>query len=283
MTPDWQEAARGGAITGLERLLSLGVDIDARDRYGQTALMLAAAAGHTRAVEFLATHGAVLDYTAKFGLSALMLAVVRGHSDVVQVLVGTGASLDLRGTGAPGFAGKTAYDLAVARGDATIIEALRPVGAIAAPVRRAAFEPVDSWKAARTMVEFEPRAPSETAGRALRGLHVHVRDHRDRDLPRERRTLEAHYDGFVVSQSRPGTAEAKRLALDVRYGQDPVTVRLAGLDARAYPLGPVPPPDDIDGRSPGVVTWHDGEMFYLAASSELDADVLLLIAASMRA
>jgi hypothetical protein len=48
-----------------------------------------------------------------------------------------------------------------------------------------------------------------------------------------------------------------------------------------YELGPEPPPDDIDGRSPSVVAWHDGEMFYLLASIEMAADVLVRIATSL--
>jgi hypothetical protein len=110
---------------------------------------------------------------------------------------------------------------------------------------------------------------------------VHVRDHRERELPRERRTLEAHYDGFVVSQARAGTAGARRLALDVSYGQGPRPVRIGAHDGRAYDMGPEPAPDDPDGRSPAVVTWCDGEMFYMAASSELPVEVLVRIASSL--
>lgn len=126
MTPEWQEAVRRGAVAELDALLSRGADIDARDRHGQTAVMLAAMDGQARVVGFLATHGADLDHTAKFGLSATMLAVVRAHGDVVRVLVGAGADLELKGTGAPGFAGKTAYDLAVERGDQALMVLLAP-------------------------------------------------------------------------------------------------------------------------------------------------------------
>ena len=45
-----------------------------------------------------------------------MLAVIASHKEVAQVLARAGADLALRGTGAPGFAGKTAADLAAARG-----------------------------------------------------------------------------------------------------------------------------------------------------------------------
>ena len=47
-----------------------------------------------------------------------------------------------------------------------------------------------------------------------------------------------------------------------------------------YELGPEVPPDDIDGREPSVVTWADGEMFFLLASGQLEAQMLKDIAES---
>ena len=90
--------------------------------------MHAAAEGRVDVVAWLAAHGAALDHTAKFGLSALMLAVVRGHVEVVRQLAEAGASISLRGTGVPGFAGKTALDLATDRGDPEMVEILRAGG-----------------------------------------------------------------------------------------------------------------------------------------------------------
>jgi ankyrin repeat protein len=78
--------------------------------------MLAAHAGQLAAVQLLIDHGANLNVTAKFGLSAVMLAVIAGHKEIAQALARGGADLTLRGTGAPGFAGKTAAHLAAARG-----------------------------------------------------------------------------------------------------------------------------------------------------------------------
>ena len=126
MRSDWERAARVGDLAVLIELASSGVDVDARDRYGQTALMLAARGGHPDAVRWLAAHGADLNHSAKFGLTALMLAVVFGHGEAARALIEAGAALEPRGTGAPGFSGKTALDLARGRGDAelaAIIEA----------------------------------------------------------------------------------------------------------------------------------------------------------------
>jgi hypothetical protein len=142
------------------------------------------------------------------------------------------------------------------------------------------FQTASSWKTARALLTFAPLRPKRTAGRRLMSLRVHVRDHKRRDLPIEARTLEAHYGAFVFTQSRRPSHEARRLALDVPYGRDARAARIAGRNARIYELGPEPPPDDIDGRSPAVVTWHDGEMFLFIASSEWTSDVLVSIASS---
>ena len=122
----WKEAIKRGDLGTVRRLLAAGADVNALDRYGQTALMLAAHAGHLEIVETLLASKAELNKTAKYHLSALMLAVIAGHSAVARVLAEAGADRSIRGTGAPGFAGKTAYDLAVARGLNELADVLRP-------------------------------------------------------------------------------------------------------------------------------------------------------------
>ena len=121
MDADWENAVKRGDVQRVR-----GRDVDARDSHGQTALMLAAHAGHRAVVEELIAHGAELNTTAKYGLSALMLALVAGHADVARLLADAGTDLGLRGTGAPGFAGKSAYDLAVDRGMHNLSAALGP-------------------------------------------------------------------------------------------------------------------------------------------------------------
>jgi hypothetical protein len=145
------------------------------------------------------------------------------------------------------------------------------------------FETAASWEAVRAMLAFEPLEPADTAGLPLRSLQVHVRDHKERELPIGERTLEAHYGAFVLSESRHGIDEARRLALDVSYGRVVSETSIAGHDGRVYELGPAPPPDDIDGRSPAVVVWPDGEMFFLIASTEMASDELMRIAVSLYA
>ncbi len=126
MDAAWEDAINRGDVQDICDLLDRGADVDARDCHGQTALMLAAHAGHREAVEALIARRANMNMTAKYGLSALMLALVAGHEEVARILVDAGTNLSLRGTGAPGFAGKTAYDLAVERGMRELSPALKP-------------------------------------------------------------------------------------------------------------------------------------------------------------
>ena len=128
---------------------------------------------------------------------------------------------------------------------------------------------------------FRPLEPRDTLGLNVQSIRIHTRDHKLRALSIEGRTLEVHYGAFVLSQSRKGVTEARRLALDVSYGPAPREARIAEHRARVYELGPEPPPGDIDERSPSVVTWHEGDMFYLIASGELSSDDLVRVAISM--
>ena len=147
--------------------------------------------------------------------------------------------------------------------------------------RSSHFTTVETWAAAEAMLTFRPIRPRDAADYQLQTLEVHVRDHKDREIPVEDRTLEAHYGGFVFSQARRTVAEARRLALDVSYGPDPRDARILGREGKLYELGPEVDPEDIDGREPAVVVWCDGEMFYLVASAQLPAQTLLQVATSL--
>jgi ankyrin repeat protein len=51
--------------------------------------------------------------------------IVNGHEEVARILIEAGADVGICGTGAPGFYGKTAYDLALERGQTSLVELLR--------------------------------------------------------------------------------------------------------------------------------------------------------------
>ena len=56
-----EEAAREGRAKDVEELIGLGSDVNAKDRYGQTALMLAAESASRETVEHLISAGAQID------------------------------------------------------------------------------------------------------------------------------------------------------------------------------------------------------------------------------
>jgi len=126
MDVSWRRAVTDGDLETVRRLLRAGAEVNARDRYGQTALMLAAHRGHREIVEELLRAGADLNLTAKYNLTALMLAVVAGHATVARILARAGTDLRVKGTGAPGFYGKTAADLALERAMHELYEELKP-------------------------------------------------------------------------------------------------------------------------------------------------------------
>ncbi|HQH71537.1 MAG TPA: ankyrin repeat domain-containing protein [bacterium] len=125
MKPEWESAIRRGDVAAARALLDKGIDIDSRDRHGQTALMRAAYLGYRDMVEFLVIQGADLNVTAKYRLSALMLAVIAGYPEIARILARAGADRTMQGSGAPGFADKTAYDLAVSREMNEILDELK--------------------------------------------------------------------------------------------------------------------------------------------------------------
>ncbi|MCK4319157.1 ankyrin repeat domain-containing protein [Candidatus Micrarchaeota archaeon] len=59
------KAAEKGDTREVERLIQEGVDIDAKDNYGWTALLLAAKEGHTKTAELLIEKGADVIYAYK--------------------------------------------------------------------------------------------------------------------------------------------------------------------------------------------------------------------------
>ena len=145
------------------------------------------------------------------------------------------------------------------------------------------FKTTHSWSAAREMLAFDPLKPEYTAGLRLHCLRIHVCATSCVSFRLAIRTLEAHFGDFVISQANKGEAEARRLALDIRYGSDCTEALIAGRPARVFEVGPEPEPDDIDGRSPSVVTWNDAGMFYLIASDRMFVAELVQIAHSLYA
>ncbi len=81
-----------GDMAGLQAALAAGADARARDPWGVTALMRAAALGKKETVDLLLEHGAEADQTSDAGNTALMTAAARGHVEVAARLLDAGST-----------------------------------------------------------------------------------------------------------------------------------------------------------------------------------------------
>lgn len=85
------DAARRGAVDALRQLIDGGADVNAKDTYGSTPLIVAATFGKTEAARTLVKAGADLEATNKDGSAPLQVAAFLCHTDVVKLLLGAGA------------------------------------------------------------------------------------------------------------------------------------------------------------------------------------------------
>jgi ankyrin repeat protein/uncharacterized protein DUF3471 len=86
------EAARKGDPAEVKAALDKGADVNAKFRYGATALFKAADSGHTEVVKLLIERGA--DVTVKdtfYGATAMTWALQKGHIGVIRVLLAKSA------------------------------------------------------------------------------------------------------------------------------------------------------------------------------------------------
>lgn len=67
------------------------LDVNDKDEWGDTALILAVYGGSKYIVQFLLNVGADINAKNKKGITALMLAARKGHTDIVQLLKKHGA------------------------------------------------------------------------------------------------------------------------------------------------------------------------------------------------
>ena len=132
MERDWERAIERGDAEWVRNILEHTTDerarhamINSKDQHGQTGLMVAAVRGHAAVVRLLLENQAELNHTAKYHLSALLLATINRHAEIVRLLVDAGADREIRGTGAVGFAGLPALELAGTSGYEEIAALLR--------------------------------------------------------------------------------------------------------------------------------------------------------------
>ncbi len=101
-------------------LILAGVDINTKNDYGDTVLMLAAARGYKDVVELLVASGAKVNINNNINRTALMQASSKGHIDIVRLLIAAGADINISD-----IMGATALSLATNYGYSDILKLLR--------------------------------------------------------------------------------------------------------------------------------------------------------------
>ena len=155
--------ADAGEVEKLERILERGVDVNACNEHGMTALMRAANQGHVQMVRALLRHGADPNVMRNDKFTALALAAFFGHTETVRVLIEHGAKSEVVtrfGTSPQMWAAARTYNEA-----ARYIEKPPRVAAATARVVEPAPAPVPAPAPAQvpTLVPAAGRAPVRVA------------------------------------------------------------------------------------------------------------------------
>lgn len=85
------EAAVLGKLKELKKLIKDGADVNAKDNYGWTAMMMSAWNGHTECVAALISAGTDVNANDNYGNTAILLAAWDGNKDCVKLLKKAGA------------------------------------------------------------------------------------------------------------------------------------------------------------------------------------------------
>ena len=117
-------AASRGSNNISKKLLGKGADVNARDAAGSTALMGSAEGDHQDTTKVLLENGADVNLTDNDGRTALIRAAARGHSEIVRILINQRARLDVRDKD-----GRDALMWAEINDRSDVIELLKKAGA----------------------------------------------------------------------------------------------------------------------------------------------------------
>ena len=89
---DLWNAARTGNIEAVKALLAKGIDVNAKNQYGATALLFAASKGHVEIAKVLIEHGADVNVKDSFyGEAPISWAAQWNHIELVKLLLEKGA------------------------------------------------------------------------------------------------------------------------------------------------------------------------------------------------
>ncbi|ETW06130.1 hypothetical protein H310_03718 [Aphanomyces invadans] len=123
---EFVEAARRGNLGDVNAIVEWGIDVDATNKYGVSALMFAVEEGHVDVVAYLLRKGAnAVSATTRFGTSLWLVAVDKGHPDIVRKFLRAGVSVLYKDPEDD----STALHIAAGRGHASVAAILVEEGA----------------------------------------------------------------------------------------------------------------------------------------------------------
>ena len=117
-------AVQEGSPPWVKNILAFGADVNARDEYDKTVLMLAAIRGDMEKTNILVRSGADINAKTYDGWTALMFACSNGHTDVAAFLIEKGADVNIKDND-----GTTPLKLALKWGHKDLIKLLKNAGA----------------------------------------------------------------------------------------------------------------------------------------------------------
>ena len=118
-TAGYLAAAAAGDTESVGIFHDLGMDVDAKDQGGDTALIRAAGAGRQQVVEQLLGFGADLHQKNAAERNALISAAAKGYDDIARLLVSRGADIETKDS-----EGWSALSIAAYNGHKNVVEML---------------------------------------------------------------------------------------------------------------------------------------------------------------
>jgi len=111
-------------LVKVKGFIEKGTDINAKDKFGRTALHGAVFANIKNVAEFLVTKSVDINAKSKNGYTPLHVAATQGYRDVAELLIAKSADIN-----ATDNKGRTALSLAKEHGWDEVVELLRKHGA----------------------------------------------------------------------------------------------------------------------------------------------------------